>query len=332
MRTLVLGGTGYLGRQVVEVLLEAGHEVTVVHRGQKEVADGPEIRHVHGDRSQIGDLASGLKIDGLVDVAPMNDEDSRVVVDAFRGRIERSVHVSSVDVYEAWGAFQEDRASRPVPFDEEAPLRKNLYLYRGKNPRLENYDKILMERTVLGAGPGFPACVVRFPVVYGPWDRQRREWGLLRRILGSRPVLMGGGASWLVQRVFVRDAARAIALVLGCAEAVGHVFNVGEPSTMTMRQWAEAIGCAAGREVSFRVIPDSLLPAHLAMYRSHEQHIITDTGKIRRIAGYCEERSAEENLRTSVAWHMANPPAEDLGDYAKQLQAEDAALAALPGN
>ena len=328
MKALVLGGTGYLGRQVVEVLLERGHEVTVIHRGQVEADSGKEAHHLHGDRAAIAGLVAGLEYDAFVDIRPMNDKDSQIVVEALRGRVRRSVHASSVDVYEAFDSFRAGTATEPVPFNEDAPVRKRLYPYRGQNPRLEDYDKILMERTVLGAGPNFPACVMRFPVLYGPWDKQRREWPFLRRILDGRPVVMGGGSSWLFHRMYIRDAARAMVLAAERDDAMGHVFNVGEPQTLTMFQWAIAIGEACGRRADVRVIPDALLPEHLLGQATHQQHILADTTRIRAALGYREERPAGETIRMSVEWHMANPPPGDGEEYRRQIDLEEAALKA----
>lgn len=344
MKALVLGGTGFLGRQVVEVLLERGHEVTVIHRGEHEVEGGEaressggarggglsassaKARHLHGDRSETAELVKGLQFDAFIDTRPMNDKDSQVVIEALRGRVRRTVHASSVDVYEAYDSFRAGTATEPVPFNEEAPVRRQIYPYRGQNARLEDYDKILMERSVLGAGDAFPACVIRFPVLYGPWDRQRREWPFLRRILDGRPVIMGGGSSWLFHRMYIRDAARAMVLAAEQDEAMGRIFNVGEPRTLTMFQWALAIGEACGRKADVRVISDVLLPEHLRSHATHQQHLLVDTSRIRAALGYREERPASETIGLSVEWHMANPPTGDEEEYQKQLALEAEAV------
>ena len=56
MRILVIGGTRFIGLQVVKQLDETGHEVTIFHRGQTE-ADLPSgIQHIHGDRQRMAVL------------------------------------------------------------------------------------------------------------------------------------------------------------------------------------------------------------------------------------------------------------------------------------
>ncbi len=333
MRVLVIGGTRFVGRHVVEELNRRGHQVTVFHRGAHEAAWEFPVAHLHGERRELAARTAGVAFDALIDMHAMNDRDSRWVVDAFRGRVAHSVHVSSMDVYRAWEAVQTGGpATDAVPLGEEAPLRPTLYLYRGKHPGMEQYDKILMERTVLGAGSGFPATVVRLPMVYGPHDGQRRERMFLRRILDGVPIVMGGGSAWLWHRVFAKEAARAIVLAAESDQAPGHVFNVGEPVVLTMYQWAEAIGRAAGIAADIRLVPDAVLPKHLAFLSTQQQHMVADTTKIRHLLGYAEEMAPDACMQASVTWHLANPADAGVDDpvaYQAELRAEAAALRGL---
>jgi len=60
MKLLVIGGTQFVGRAVIEDAVARGHEVTVFHRGTTEPADLPPVTHVHGDRNGgLGALSGG---------------------------------------------------------------------------------------------------------------------------------------------------------------------------------------------------------------------------------------------------------------------------------
>jgi len=76
------------------------------------------------------------------------------------------------------------------------------------------------------------------------------------------------------------------------------------------------------------VVPDELLPTHLGLDLNAEQDLLTDTSRIRRELGYCEEVPREEALRQTVEWERANPP-EKMDPEAFDYAAEDAALEAL---
>ncbi len=330
MKVLVIGGTGFVSYFVVEELLSRDHEVIIFHRGEREAEHSHTVRHLHGDRKELlryKELLLDENLDAVVDASPINDKDSQQVIEIFRGAIKASVHISSVDVYRAWGALQDGRGSDPIPLSEDAPLRELLYLYRGKLPGFEDHEKILMERAVMQAcrEGEFPATILRLPMVYGPRDPQAREWPFIKGILdGRKRMPMGGGSCWLCQRAYVEDVAQAVALALESEQAVGEIFNVGEDRVLTLKQWAKAVAAAIEAKLEIVIVPDERLPPHLGFYKTHQQHIVGDTSKIRRMLGYRESYALEERLRRSVEWHVQNPLQEyrwDVFDY----QAEDRA-------
>jgi nucleoside-diphosphate-sugar epimerase len=67
VRTLVMGGTRFLGIEVVEALLRAGHEVVIYHRGSRAPAWSRPVGQVLGDRTDPADLArlAALKADAI---------------------------------------------------------------------------------------------------------------------------------------------------------------------------------------------------------------------------------------------------------------------------
>lgn len=322
MRCLVLGGTGFIGRAVVAELVRRGHRVAVLHRGVTPWEPIPGVEYVRGDRTRLGELRDrllALRPDAVVDAAPRGP-DSAPVVALFRDRTRASVHISSQAVYRAWQVAWTGRGDPdPVPLTEDSPLRSRPGLGE------DGYEPLLTEQAVRGQ-PGFPATVLRLPSVYGPGDRQRREWLVIRRLLDGRTVLpVGGGAAWLWTRAHVDDVARAVALAAASSRAAGEVYNVGEPRALTLAAWARAIARAMGREIRLVRIPDPLLPPHLQLFAYRPQHMVCSSERIRAHLGYREGRPPEESLAETVRWHLAHPPPG--GGPAPDYAAEDAALA-----
>jgi 2'-hydroxyisoflavone reductase len=68
MDLLVIGGTHFVGRAIVEDAAARGFDVTVFHRGESEPSDLPAVAHIHGDRD--GDLSalSGRRWEAVIDV------------------------------------------------------------------------------------------------------------------------------------------------------------------------------------------------------------------------------------------------------------------------
>src|SRR4051812_8008251 len=155
MRVLVIGGTSFIGLAAVKRLHGMGHEVTVFHRGATEPSDLPPVAHLHGDLDHLAaysEAVTRLAPDVAVHMMLGMETQAREAMRALRGATGWLVVISSMDVYRAYARINrgEPGPPDPVPLAEDAPLRDHLYPYRGKVDDLHDYDKILVERVVMG--------------------------------------------------------------------------------------------------------------------------------------------------------------------------------------
>jgi 2'-hydroxyisoflavone reductase len=90
LKLLVLGGTLFLGRHVVEAALEQGHEITLFNRGQTNPDLFPTVEHLRGDRG--GDLSplAGREWDAVVDPSMAGISPTGRLRSSRRGREARS--------------------------------------------------------------------------------------------------------------------------------------------------------------------------------------------------------------------------------------------------
>lgn len=305
MRIAVLGGTLFIGRAVVEELVGAGHDVTILHRGDHEPSDLTPVRHIHADRH---DLETSKQ--GLAEVAPEAVIDMRTMVTADANALlavappaARLVVISSIDVYEAFAALLTNTETEPVPLDEQSRLRRHRYPFKGAVPGRDDYDKLDVEDVVLPRG----ATVLRLPMVYGERDYQRREEFILRRVRAGRERIPVGTGGWLPARGYVGDVARAIRLAAELKDVAGEVFNLSDRYTHTNGLWAQMIVDAAGSKAELVRVEDALLPPDMGTTGAVRQHILVNPAKAMRRLGW-EAGDPFENLRRSVTWHLANPP------------------------
>ena len=312
MKVVVLGGTRFIGRTIVEELVAAGHELLVVHRGELEPADMPPVQHLHSERLALPDHRKELaafKPDAAIDCRALTRQDAGVALRALPDGI-RLVVVSSIDVYRAFGAVNEDRETDPVPLDESSPVRPTRYPYRGKAPGLDDYDKLDVEDVYLA----HRATSVRLPMVYGEHDYQLREEFILRRVRAGRTRIPFGAGMWLHSCGYVRDIARGVHLVLETPAAAGEVFNLCEDRTYSIRMWSHMILDAAGSKAELVRVADELLPEDLKPTGTMSQHVACSAQKARSILGWTTSDPAE-SLQTTVRWHLANPPPNPDTDF-----------------
>ena len=313
MRIVILGGTRFIGRAVVERLAAEGHELLVVHRGEHEPAGLPAVAHAHVDRNDGPALAAALEPfgpDALVDISGMNAAAADAALGAVRPGV-KLVAISSGDVYRAYDGVRFDWTSDGLPLTEDSPLRERRFVDGREHENLE------MEERYLPRG----ATVLRLGAVYGEHDYQRRFEFILRRVRAGRTRIPIGSGQFLFSRVYVGDVAAAVSLALA-GEFAGEAFNVVEPVTAPYRLFAEQILAAAGAsEVELVRVRDDLLPDDLALTGAVDQHLLMDSWKARTVLGWAPVDPAE-TLRRSVQWDLANPP----GDASADFSADDAVL------
>src|SRR5262245_470936 len=157
MRILMIGGTGFIGAHVLRCLLDRGHEVMVLHRGETETSLPPETRQIFGDRHALQSFAGTFRQFSpqvTLDIIPYSEQDALMLIQIMRGISERVVAISSQDVYRAYGLFTrlEPGLLEATPYDEDAPLRTHLHPYRAfaqsPDELTYHYEKILVERAV----------------------------------------------------------------------------------------------------------------------------------------------------------------------------------------
>ncbi len=297
-----------------------GHDVTVIHRGTSEPEPLSSIQHIHVDRQDsaaLHDVLQRTGMDALVDMYALTRDDANSVVSSLPGRI-RLLVLSSMDVYQAYGALLRAEATEPVPLDETSPVRSERYPYRGKGAGMDDYEKLDVEEVYCSAG----STIIRLPMVYGEHDYQRREDFILRRVRAGRSRIPIGTGNWLWSRGYVGDMARGIRLALESSDAAGQVLNLSETSTATMCMWAQQILDAAGSTAELVRVPDDVLPDDLKLTGAVSQHLLVDSARARALLGWSAS-DVRGAVHRSVTWHIENPPVNPSFD----VEQDDRALA-----
>lgn len=301
MRLIILGGTRFIGRAIVEELDRAGHTLMIVHRGVREPELPEGVTHLHCERSGLSSVTEQLRAfeaDGAIEVSAMNGSQSDAALGALPGGI-RLLAISSCDVYRAYGSLHSDTQTDAVPLTESSPVRKRRFV---DGPEYENLE---VEERYLTHG----AVILRLCAVYGPNDYQRRQEFVLRRIRARRTRMPIGTGNFLFSRCYVEDVARATRLAIE-EHRPGEIFNIAERSTLTMRLLAERIIELSGADCDLVQVEDDRLPKDLAITAGIGQHLLVDSHKIGSVLGW-SETDPEVALKRTIEWDLANPPDDE---------------------
>jgi nucleoside-diphosphate-sugar epimerase len=194
---------------------------------------------------------------------------------------------------------------------------------------MDDYEKILVERTYLGA-QDLPGTILRLPMIYGPRDKQHRMHDYLKRMMDGRPAILleEGLAGWRWTRGYAENVAAAIVLAVTDERAAGRIYNVGEVEALSTSEWVQQIARAATWDGVVAIVPRDLLPDRLQPQMNTDQDLVTDSSSIRQELGYTEPVPLELGISRTVEWERENPP-EQAADLQQDYASEDSILALL---
>ena len=234
----MIGGTLFIGRNLVSRLVKEGHDVTILHR--KPGHDlGPKVRELVADRNDPAALTkaiAGREFDVVFDnVYDFERGTSSAQVEAtaraFGDKLHRYVFISSVAAY--GGGLNHYEGDGLVNDD---------------NPDLYARNKAMSERVLfrLHQRYGFPAVTLRPPFVYGPGNPYYREQFFWDRLRDKKPWILPGDGRRLMQFAYVHDVVAACLAAMEEPGAVGHAFNIANARSTTQADLLAALAAAAG--------------------------------------------------------------------------------------
>jgi 2'-hydroxyisoflavone reductase len=238
---LILGGTSFLGPQVVEAAQKRGHTLTLFNRGKTNPQLFPDIEKLHGDRDGQLDALKGRKWDAVVDTSGYVPRVVRMSAELLKDAVQQYIFISSISVY--------SDNSKPG-MDESGPIAK-LTDETNEDFRGEPYGalKALCEVAVEQTLPG-RTTNIRPGLIVGPGDPSDRFTYWPVRVARGGEVLAPGTPKDPVQFIDVRDLGEWI---VTCIEhGTMGVFNAtGPKAECKMGELLEACKKAGGSDAKF---------------------------------------------------------------------------------
>lgn len=302
-RLLVLGGTVFLGRHVVQAALSAGWQVTVFNRGRRSVAWPGPVEALVGDRDGDTSALRGRRFDAVVDCSGYRPAQVHAVAEALGPSLPFWVFVSSISVVA--------RFPPGLAHDEDAPVTPDATGYGGEKARAEEAVRALCGE--------HGAAIVRPGLIVGPHDPTGRFAYWPWRVAQGGPVLAPGRPARPVQVIDVRDLA-AWCVHLAHERTAG-TFNAVGP-VLPMHELLDACQAASGSSARFVWQPDAaLLAAGVAPWTGLPLWIPEDDADFGGMLLARNERACAAGLRCqpiadTVATTLAELPANQPADTA----------------
>jgi 2'-hydroxyisoflavone reductase len=218
MKLLLLGGTNFLGPQLVQAALARGHELTLFNRGQRNPGLFPQLEQIHGDRNQDLAKLSGREWDAVIDTSGYVSSIVRKSAQALAKSVGQYVFISTISVYADQGQQGIDEQTAVARLSAEVEDAENMESYGAR--------KALCERAVEEKMAG-RALIVRPGLIVGPGDQTDRFTYWPWRVARGGEMLAPGDPKQQTQFIDVRDLA---VWIIGMVEkrAMG-VYNATGP-------------------------------------------------------------------------------------------------------
>jgi 2'-hydroxyisoflavone reductase len=309
MRILIIGGTRFLGRHLVEAALERSHEVTLFNRGKSNPDLFPQLETILGDREKdVNKLGEAGRIwDAVIDVAGYVPRIVHLSAEALKENVGRYVFISSVSVYADF---------KKVGIDESYPVGKL------QDEMVEEIDgetygplKALCEQAVQNIY-GERALIIRPGLIVGPHDPTDRFTYWPVRLARGGEVLAPQKPEAAIQVIDVRDLSDFIIKLI--QENASGVYNATGPDyELTIGKLLEVSKQVSGSDADFKwasveflnqnkVEPWSDMPTWVPDDEEGVGFARVDVSKA--IEAGLRFRPLEETVRDTLAWAQTRPP------------------------
>jgi 2'-hydroxyisoflavone reductase len=315
MRILIIGGTRFAGHAIAQAALDAGHDVSLLHRNATD--ELPDAHHLLADRDGDLGVLEGRRFDATIDVCAYVPGQVRRLHDALDDRGGHHLFISTVSVYqEPDGPLADEDSPLFPPAPEDATEVTN-----------ETYGplKVTCERVATELYGGDGLAIIRPTYIVGPRDLTARyPWWPLRAARGGQ-LIAPGPADAPMQCIDARDLG---AWTVRLAEdRVAGAFTAARPHTTfgaLLEETLEAVSSAAqlvpvdGDWLVEQGVDGRQLPLWTEGGPEWSLAMATDRAQ----AAGLTYRPFADTVRDTLAWAQANPDQSTNPDWGMTAERE----------
>jgi 2'-hydroxyisoflavone reductase len=293
MKLLVIGGTRFVGRHLVEAALQRGHSVTLFNRG-KNANVFPNVEQIHGDRDKDVSALRNKSFDAVIDTCGYIPRHLQMMADVLQ-TIPLYVFISTISVY-----------ADPIPLraDEDAPLAR--LEQAGEEVTNESYGalKVLCENVITEAFPN-RALIVRPGFIVGPHDHTDRFSYYPYRVSKGGEML-SPPANTPMQFIDARDLATWT--IAATEQSLTGTFNIVTPAdSITFGQVLETARAISKTDTKITYVDDAFIATNekaqaLPMYVPEEHQAWERVSSQKAIKAGLTFRPLETTIKETLEW------------------------------
>lgn len=303
MKLLILGGTRFLGRHLVEVAIARDHDITLFNRGQSAPTLFPEVEHLQGDRDGQLDALKRRSWDAVIDTSGYVPRVVKATAEILKDRVDHYTFISTVSVYGDFSqsGIQEDTPVQPL----NDPLTEDVAQFYGElKAACEQVLDICFPGNVLHIRPG---------LIVGPYDPTGRFTYWVQRMaeggevlapdVRQQPVQFIDGrdlAVWIIHQIETQRTGRYNALGPQFPLTFGDLLTVCRTATGTTAQltWVKPEFLIERGVEPWNDLP-LWLPAGIDGFFAVSHHKALQEG--------LTMRSLTDTVRDTLAWVQSSP-------------------------
>jgi len=330
MKVLVIGGTKFIGKSIVDYSLKAGHEVVLFNRG--ETPSSRDLVLIKGDIENIIDQKNEIlqhNFDIVVHCIAYTEKHAEDIRGILKYNKTKLIILSSCDSYETFQGLNRQVDKAELPINEDSPLSSMKYYWRDstvKGSRANKYDKNLLTDILMDgySNKEFNLIVFKLPLVFGPGDYQYpgRHGALIQRILDKKEdlILSDREQCQVYTYGYIDNIGAAIVFSFNKEICNGKIYNLGDDKSRTRRKWAEMYAACANWSFNYHIIPEELIRKDKSFRNAPPQHLLINSSLYARETGFKNPIITEDAIRRTFEYAKKHP--DILGERPKYDEEE----------
>ena len=214
MKILVMGGTRFVGKSLVQKLILQNHDIDIFTRGNNPNPKGSNL--IKGDRNNLEDILKlkNKKYDIVFDISGRELSQTKILIENINENFDRYVYVSSAGVYQD---------SQELPINEKDPIDKD-----SRHIGKYESEKWLIDNKI-------PFTSFRPTYIYGPGNYNKIENWFFERIVSLKKVPIPFDGSLITQLGHVSDLTDAMIKCLSQIKTKNNIYNCSGEKGITIK-------------------------------------------------------------------------------------------------